>query len=60
MAAGGKREGAGRPAKKDKKKSYATKLRPDQIQWLQSQKRGWAAQFFERVIDEAMAGGVLE
>jgi hypothetical protein len=54
--AGGAREGAGRPAipQKEKKRAYATKLRPDQIKWIQSQKRGWAAKFFEQVIDEAM------
>lgn len=52
--AGGKRKGAGRPLKPDKKIPYATKLRPDQVAWLRAQKRGWAAQFFERVIDLAM------
>ena len=38
---GGKREGAGRPKgsiKKNKKISYATKLRPDQVTWLKAQK----------------------
>jgi len=52
--AGGKREGAGRPANPQKKRAYATALRPDQIKWLRSKKRGWAAKFFERVIDEAI------
>jgi hypothetical protein len=52
--AGGKRQGAGRPVSTDKKISYATKIRPDQVQWLRSKKRGFAAQFLEKVIDEAM------
>jgi hypothetical protein len=41
MTRGGKRDGAGRPTgstKKNKKASYATRLRPDQIRWLKRQK----------------------
>ena len=38
MPRGGKREGAGRKKNPDKKKNYTTKLRPDQILWLQAQK----------------------
>ena len=52
MTRGGKREGAGRPAgttKKDKKQTYATRLRPDQIRWLRRQKN--AAKEIEIALD---------
>lgn len=54
MTRGGKREGAGRPQVPDdqKKQIYATKLRPDQIRWLRSQKK--AAAILERLIDQEM------
>ena len=53
--AGGKREGAGRPANLQKKVVYSTvKLRPEQIDWLRKQKRGIAAKIFESAIDAAM------
>ena len=53
--AGGKREGAGRPANLQKKVVYSTvKLRPEQIDWLRKQKRGIAAKLFESAIDAAM------
>ena len=44
MARGGRREGSGRPQIPDdeKKQLYATKLRPDQIKWLRSQKKAAA------------------
>ena len=53
---GGKRRGAGRPPIPEhlRKISYANKIRPDQVGWLQSKKRGFAAQFLEKVIDDAM------
>jgi len=37
MTRGGKRKGAGRKPKADKKISYATKLRPDIVGWLKAQ-----------------------
>jgi len=37
MPSGGKRKGSGRKKNPDKKKNYTTKLRPDQILWLQEQ-----------------------
>jgi len=49
---GGKRPGSGRKPKTDKKKMYATKLRPDQIEWLRSQEN--AARTIEKLIDSAM------
>lgn len=54
MARGGRREGSGRPQISDdeKKQLYSTKLRPDQIKWLRSQKK--AAAILERLIDEEM------
>lgn len=53
---GGYREGSGRPAgttKKNRKKAWATKLRPDQIEWLKSQPTS-AAKVIELLIDDAM------
>ena len=50
--AGGKRSGAGRPPNPDKKIKYGTKLRPDQVKWLRSKRRGFAAKFFEDAIDD--------
>ena len=50
--AGGKRIGAGRPLKPDKKINYGTKLRPDQVNLLRSKPRGFAAKFFEMAIDK--------
>ena len=60
MTGGGKREGAGRPpAPKEKKKiTYALKLRPDQIAWLQEKYK--AAAIIERLIDEEMKKEQLE
>jgi len=52
--AGGKREGAGRPANPQKKQAYTIRLRPDQIEWLRSQKRGVAASLFEQAVTAAM------
>lgn len=54
MARGGGREGSGRPQIPDdeKKQIYSTKLRPDQIKWLRSQKK--AAAILERLIDDEM------
>ena len=53
--AGGKREGAGRPANLQKKVVYSTvKLRPEQVDWLRKQKRGMAAKIFESAVDDAM------
>lgn len=54
--AGGARKGAGRKPlpEKEKKKPYTTKIKPNQIKWLRSKPRGWAAKFLERVIDKAM------
>ena len=49
---GGRRPGSGRKIKTDKKKAYTTKLRPDQIEWLRSQKN--AARTLEDLIDAAM------
>jgi len=51
---GGTRKGSGRPAipKPAQKQSYATKLRPDQIEWLRSQYK--AAAILERLIDNEM------
>ena len=56
MTRGGKREGAGRPAgttKKDKKQTYATRLRPDQIRWLRRQKN--AAKEIEIALDNHLS-----
>lgn len=49
---GGQRSGAGRPKKPDKKITYATKLRQDQIAWLRARKN--AAKVLEDLIDSAM------
>jgi hypothetical protein len=48
---GGARQGSGRKPLPDeqKKQTYSTKLRPDQIEWLRSQKK--AASILERLID---------
>ena len=54
--AGGKRDGAGRkpvPIKKQKK-SITVTMRPDQIEWVRSQRRGWLAAAIEKMIDAAM------
>jgi len=53
---GGKREGAGRPEKENKKISYATKLRPDQIEWLRTQAN--AAKILEEMIDKRIEDSV--
>ena len=52
MPKGGIRKGSGRKPLSDdqKKQSYATKLRPDQIEWLRSQKK--AAALLEKLIDK--------
>jgi hypothetical protein len=52
MTGGGKRGGAGRPATppEEKKITYSTKLRPDQIAWLKGKYK--AAAILERLIDE--------
>jgi len=49
MTRGGKRKGAGRKPMPDKKQTYATRLRPDQIAWLRSQKN--AAKEIETALD---------
>lgn len=49
---GGKRDGSGRKPEPDKKLSYNTKLRPDQIEWLRSQYK--AAAILEKLIDNEM------
>lgn len=58
---GGNRPGSGRKPKPDKKITYSTKLRPDQVSWLRAQKN--AAKALEYLIDSAMcnkyqAGGL--
>lgn len=51
---GGSRTGSGRKPvpETDKKQNYTTKLRPDQISWLRSQKK--AAAILEKLIDNEM------
>lgn len=49
MPSGGKRQGAGRKPKPDKKIKYATKLRPDQIAWLRQQQN--QAETIETALD---------
>ena len=49
---GGKRPGAGRKPKPDKKQQYATRLRPDQIKFLKGLNN--AAKMLESIIDSAM------
>jgi len=53
---GGKRKGAGRPPVPDhlKKKTYSTKIRFDQIEWIKSNPHGWFAKWLEEVIDKEM------
>lgn len=50
MTRGGKRKGAGRKPSPNKKVSYATKLRQDQIEFLRSLKN--AAKWLEDMIDK--------
>lgn len=54
MTRGGDRKRAGRPPvpESEKKKMYAVKLRPDQLEWLRSQYK--ASQIIERLIDDEM------
>jgi len=54
MTRGGVRTGSGRHPVPDseKKTTYTTKLRPDQIEWLRSQYK--AAAILERLIDNEM------
>lgn len=51
MPKGGSRQGSGRKPLPDeqKKQTYSTKLRPDQIEWLKSKKK--AAAILEKLID---------
>lgn len=49
MTRSGKRKGAGRKPAPNKKQKYATMLRPDQVEWLKSQKN--AAKEIEDGID---------
>ena len=57
MPSGGKREGAGRKSDPNKKVRYTTRLRPDQIAWLQAQKN--AAKYIEDAIYEKIEREVL-
>lgn len=54
MTRGGDRKRAGRTPvpESEKKKMYAVKLRPDQLEWLRSQYK--ASQIIERLIDDEM------
>jgi hypothetical protein len=61
MTRGGKRPGAGRPigtTAKNKKISYTTRLRPDQIDWLRQQKN--ASGVLEKILDRAINGYRVE
>ena len=51
---GGKRKGAGRPPVPDnlKKKTYSTKIRFDQIEWIKDHPHGWFAKWLETNIDK--------
>lgn len=50
MPRGGARKGAGRKPKPDRKLSYATVLRPDQVTWLKKQRN--AAKEIESALDK--------
>lgn len=52
--AGGKRKGAGRPIKPDKKVPHCIKLRPDQLNWLRERKPN-GSKIIETLVDGAMS-----
>ena len=59
MSRGGARKGAGAKPVPDhkKKQSLTIRLRPDQIEFIKEQKRGWAAAIIEEFIDIEMKKG---
>jgi len=56
MGRGGTRKGAGAPQLPDnkKKQSLTIRLRPDQIEFIKTQKRGWASSFIEKNIQRVI------
>ena len=54
MTRGGKRKGAGRKPSPDKKQTYSTRLRPDQILWLRGHDN--AAKEIETALDKHIEG----
>lgn len=53
MSRGGARSGAGAPLVPDqkKKKSVTITFRPDHIEFMRGQRKGWSAKFFEKCLD---------
>ena len=60
--AGGKRKGAGRKPIPEhlKKKTYSTRIRYDQIEWIKRKPHGWFAKWLEKAIDTKIKGGTDE